>query len=110
MMICGILVSVNTQTSNVRICTEEEEEIPAQQRKKFLRIGEDFLEFYYNGIFFSVNDNIVQNNFIQKNILSGKRMYHWWRFLWKRILQAGANDSRRMDVVMMTDVFNVSSI
>lgn len=72
-MICWALISINAQSSPVRICTEDE--IPTSQRKLFLRVAKNFLEYYYNNLFLNVNDNIVQESFIQNYMIKGSQRY-----------------------------------
>jgi len=67
------LVSINAQSSSVRVCTEEE--IPASQRKRFLKVAGNFLENYYNNLFLNINDEIVQESFINNNMLKDTQRY-----------------------------------
>lgn len=72
-MICWVLLSINAQSSSVRVCTEEE--IPASQRKRFLKVAENFLENYYNNLFLNINDDIVQESFINNYMVNGTQRY-----------------------------------
>lgn len=72
-MICWVLLSINAQSSSVRVCTEEE--IPASQRKRFLKVAENFLENYYNNLFLNINDDIVQESFINNLMVNGTQRY-----------------------------------
>ena len=72
-MICWVLLSINAQSSSVRVCTEEE--IPASKRKRFLKVAENFLENYYNNLFLNINDDIVQESFINNYMVNGTQRY-----------------------------------
>ena len=58
------MTQITAQQSMAEVCTEEE--IPAENRKMYIKSVTSFIEEYYQNILFTVEDVIIHHGFIER--------------------------------------------
>ena len=73
-----LLLSLSTgyiysQKTNVQVCTEND--IASNIRPKFRSQAEQFLRSYYSGLLFNVDNAVIKDSYIERNMLYDKQNY-----------------------------------
>ena len=72
-MILSMVALVTAQTTNARICTEQD--IPAIRRPNYIRFAKQFIENYYATLLFNVGNPIIQETFITNTMSDNSQRY-----------------------------------